>query len=111
MLDHSKSLRLAAAALLIFVLLSESAAPARGQNVGSLRAAQGRRVGRIRLPTPPFNPDAGVLGRRRGRVHNPPKTTSRRSPRRGVKATNRKPRPGTPRRRRVRRSRNVFSAK
>lgn len=111
MFDQCKSLRLVAAALILFVLLSESAAPARGQDVGSLRTPQGRRVGRIRLPTPPFNPDAGILNSRRGRARTPRKTTARRSPRRSVKATNRNPRPGTPRKRRVRRSRNVLSAK
>ena len=35
-------------------------APARGQLIGVGRA-RGRRVGRVVLPTPPFNPDAGIL--------------------------------------------------
>ena len=96
--------------VMLFVLFSESAVLTRGQNVRMTRSPQGRRVGRIRLPTPPFNPDAGILDSRRGRAHNSPKTTARRAPRRSVKATNRNPRPGTPRRRRVRRRRNVLSA-
>lgn len=99
------------AGVMLFALLSESAVFARGQNVRMTRASQGRRVGRIRLPTPPFNPDAGILDSRRGRVHNPPKTKARRAPKHSVKSTKGNARPGTPRRRRVRRSRNVLSAK
>lgn len=83
---QSKYLRSAAAALTLFVLLSGSAAPARGQDAGIFRAPQGRRVGRVRLPTPPFNPDAGVLDKGRGRAHGSPKTSARRPPKRRVKS-------------------------
>jgi len=94
--------RAATAAVLLFVFFMESPVPARGQGVGVYRGRQGRRVGRVTLPTPPFNPNAGILdsGGRRG--HDSPKTTQRRSTRRSVKAAGR----GTPRRRRVRRGRN-----
>lgn len=94
-----------AVVILFFVLFLESAPPAPGQEADIDRAPQRQRVGRVRLPTPPFNPDAGVLdGRGRG-AHGSHGTGARRPPARRVKAANRNPRPGTPRRRRVRRGR------
>jgi hypothetical protein len=44
-------------------------APARGQLIGI--GKRGRRVDRVVLPTPPFNPDAGILdgSKSRGRAH------------------------------------------
>ncbi|MET0648955.1 MAG: hypothetical protein ABW208_20285 [Pyrinomonadaceae bacterium] len=95
--------RAAAAAVLLFVFLLETPVPARGQGVGIYRGRQGRRVGRIPLPTPPFNPNAGVLDSRDGRGKDSPKTTRRRPARRSVKAAV----PNTPRRRRARRARNA----
>ena len=93
----------AAAALLLFVLFMESPGTARGQGVGVYRGRQGRRVGGVTLPTPPFNPNAGILNSRGGRSHDSPKTTRRRSTRRGVKkagpATQRRVRRGRPGRR------------
>lgn len=99
--------RAAAAAVLLFVFFPESPVSARGQGVGVYRGRQGRRVGRVTLPTPPFNPNAGILDRRGGRGRDSPKTTRRRSTRRGAKADA----PATPRRRRVRRGRNPAPAR
>ena len=93
--------RAVAAAILLFVFFMESPVPARGQGVGVYRGRQGRRVGRVTLPTPPFNPNAGILDRRGGRGHDSPKTARRRSTRRGVKTAGH----ATPRTRRVRRGR------
>ena len=94
--------RAAAAAVLLFVFFVESPAPARGQGVGVYRGRQGRRVGRVTLPTPPFNPNAGILTKRAERGHDSPKATRRRPTRPSVKTSGHK----TPRRRRVRRGRN-----
>jgi hypothetical protein len=77
----------------------------RGQDVGWYRGMQGRRVGHVALPTPPFNPDAGILDSRRRRGHDSTKTSPRRSTRRGIKADNRNRAHGTPRRWEVRRGR------
>jgi hypothetical protein len=82
--------RVAAAFVMLCVLLLVSPAPARGQGVGIYRGRQGRRVGRVTLPTPPFNPDAGILGSRKGRVDASPKAAPRRPKRRGVKTAKRK---------------------
>jgi hypothetical protein len=90
----------ASAAVLLFVLFLESPGTALGQGVGGYRGRQGRRVGRVTLPTPPFNPDAGILNKRGG--HDSPKATRRRSTRRNDKTNGH----GTRRRRRVRRGRN-----
>jgi hypothetical protein len=94
--------RAATAAVLLFVFFMESPGTARGQGVGVYRGRQGRRVGRVALPTPPFNPHAGILDGRVGSRHDSPKTTRRRSTRRGVKTAG----PATPRRRSVRRRRH-----
>lgn len=75
------------AALLFFF---ESSVPTRGQDAGLYRAGQGRRIGRVTLPTPPFNPDAGILGDRKGRAHGPSKNARRRTARRGVRTARRK---------------------
>ena len=91
-----------AAALLLCVFLLEPPAPARGQGVGVYRGRQGRRVGRMPLPTPPFNPNAGILDSPGGRKQDSPKTTRRRPARRTVKAAV----PNSSRRRRGRRVRN-----
>lgn len=87
------------AGVLLFVFCLESPGSARGRNPGVYRGRQGRRVGRVTLPTPPFNPDAGVLDNRGGRGHKPPKTRRHRSTRRSVKPAGH----GTPHGRRVRR--------
>ncbi len=81
------------------ILAAGFTAPTRGQDAGVYRGRQGRRVGGATLPTPPFNPNAGILGSR-GVNH-------RRSTGRGVGAANRNPAPGTTRRRAVRRGRNI----
>src|SRR5215211_3800284 len=86
------------AAVLLYIFFLESPAPARGQGIGVYRGRQGRKVGRVTLPTPPFNPNAGILDSRGGRRHDSPKTVSRRPTRRGVKAANRNPAPGSARR-------------
>ena len=96
--------RAAAAAVLLFVFFLESPGPARGQGVGVYRGRQGRRVGGVTLPTPPYNPNAGFLDGRGGSRRDSPKTTRRRSTRLGVKAAGQ----ATPRRRRVRRGRPVL---
>ena len=98
--------RLAAAAVLLFAFFLVSAAPARGQGGGVYRGRQGRRVGRVILPTPPFNPNAGILDSGKGRGRDSPKTAPRRSVGRRKHADSRNPLPGTPRRRRVRRGRH-----
>lgn len=92
----------ATAAVLLFVFFMESPDAARGQGVGVYRGRQGRRVGRVTLPTPPFNPNAGILESSGARGKDSPRATRRRSARRGAKAAGQ----GTPRRRRVRRGRN-----
>ena len=94
--------RAAAAAALLCVFLLEPPAPARGQGVGVYRGRQGRRVGRTPLPTPPFNPNAGILDGRGGRKQDSAKTARRRPARRTVKAAV----PTRPRRRRAPRVRN-----
>lgn len=86
----------AAAFVALFVLFLESPAPARGQGIGVYRVRQGRRVGRVTLPTPPFNPNAGILDSGKGRGRNLPKAAPRRSLGRGKHADNRNPHPGTP---------------
>ena len=91
--------RATTAALLLLVFFAELPGPARGQGVGVYRSRRGRRVGRVTLPTPPFNPDAGILNSHGG--HGLPKAARRRSTRRRVRAAG----PGTPRRRGVRSAR------
>ena len=91
-----------AAAVLLCVFLLEPPAPARGQGVGVYRGRQGRRVGRIPLPTPPYNPNAGILDSPGRRKQGSAKTTRRRPTRRTVKVAV----PNTPRRRRARRVSN-----
>ena len=95
-------IRAAAAAILLFIFFMESPGPAHGQGVAVYRGRQGRRVGRVTLPTPPFNPNAGILDSRGGHGHDSPKATRRRSTRRRVRTAG----PGMPRRRGVRRGRH-----
>lgn len=78
------------AAVLTFVLLTAGCAAAQGQDIGTYRGRQGRRVGRVTLPTPPFNPDAGILNKRKGRKAGPTKAAMRRPTRRNTRAANRK---------------------
>lgn len=99
MIPHSNKLIMAA---FLFIFFSVAASvSARGQ-VTAGRIGQGRRVGKVVLPTPPFNPDAGILTRPKTRSSStstkpaPHRTTNRR-----VRAGNRNPRPRTPRKRRV----------
>jgi hypothetical protein len=94
--------RAAAAAVLLLVFFAASPGTARGQGGGVYRGRQGRRVGGVTLPTPPYNPNAGVLDRRVGRVRDSPKAARRPPARRNDKTA----RQGTRRRRRVRRGRN-----
>src|SRR5215211_6792339 len=91
------------AAVLLYIFFLESPAPARGQGIGVYRGRQGRKVGRVTLPTPPFNPNAGILDGRERRRQDSPKSTPRRKAGSGVKAANRNPTRKTPGRRRVRR--------
>jgi len=81
--------RVAAAFVVLFVFFAASPAPARGQGVGVYGGRQGRRVGRVTLPTPPFNPGAGILGSRKGRAQDSTKAAPPRAARRGVKTTRR----------------------
>lgn len=71
-------------------------APARGQDLGVYRGRQGRRVGGVKLPTPPFNPDAGILGSggvsRRGSPKAAPRKPRKRAVRRGRNIRHRAPR-------------------
>lgn len=75
-----------AAFVVLFVFFLESPTPARGQGIGIYRVRQGRRVGRVTLPTPPFNPNAGILGSGKARVREAPKRVQRRATRRGIRA-------------------------
>lgn len=99
--------RAATAAVLLFVFFVESPGPALGQSGGVYGGRQRRRVGRVTLPTPPFNPNAGILDRRVGRGQDSPKAARRRSTRRRVKNAGH----ATPRRRRVLRRRNARRAR
>lgn len=81
------SLAAAFVALLIFMLASP--AHVRGQGVGVNRVMQKRRVGRVTLPTPPFNPDAGILGGGKARTRKAPKHARRRASQRGARAATR----------------------
>ena len=100
---NKQLIRAATVAVLLFAFFLELPAPARGQGIGIYRSRQGRRIGRVTLPTPPFNPNAGILDSGKGRGRNSPKVVPRRSVGRSKHADNRIPLPGTPRRRRVRR--------
>lgn len=100
MIQHHNKRITASVLLLVFFVAAEI--PARGQ-VTTGRGRQGRRVGSVVLPTPPFNPDAGILNGPRTRRATSSKVTQRRPVNRSVRDGNRKPRPGTPRKRRVRR--------
>jgi hypothetical protein len=67
-------------ALLLSLAFSlEACVPARGQLIS---IGKRRRVGRVVLPTPPFNPDAGILDGPRGRARNTTKAAPRRTPHR-----------------------------
>lgn len=101
MFNHSTRV-ISAAVLLAFCLMLD--ATAHGQVVRS-RVGRGQRVGGIVLPTPPYNPDAGVLSSPRSRGRSSAKPAERRAVGRNARAGKRKPRPVTPRRRRVRRGR------
>lgn len=57
------------------------------------------------MPTPPYNPNAGVLSSPRARRRSSAKPAERREVGRHARAGKRKPKPVTPRRRRVRRGR------
>jgi hypothetical protein len=93
--------------LLLFFLMAEI--PTYSQGIrGRYGRGQGRREGSIVLPTPPFNPDAGILRSPKGRGRNMPKVTPRRSINPKLNVNNRNPRPGTPRRRRIRRGRHKY---
>ena len=111
MLNRTKTLKLAIVTLFVLSLAAtdlegkdnslESGVRARGQIVrGGL--GKGRRVGRVTLPTPPYNPDAGILSEPKGRSRNSPKAAPRRSAKRHIKINNRNPNPRKPRKRRVR---------
>jgi hypothetical protein len=89
-----RSRKLVMAAILSFIFSVAAGIPARGQ-VLTGRVGQGRgRVGRVALPTPPFNPDAGILTRAKTPPATSTKATSRRRRpiNRRVKAGNRNPR-------------------
>lgn len=76
----------ATSAVLLFTLLIGSHTAAQGQGVRLYRGGQGRRVGRVTLPTPPFNPNAGILSGRKGREHGSTSAAPRRSTRHGIKS-------------------------
>lgn len=78
---------IAAAFVALFIFMLESPVPARGQIIG---VRQGRRVGRVTLPTPPFNPNAGILGSDKPHMRQAPKHVRRRhATRRGTHAATR----------------------
>jgi hypothetical protein len=91
------------AGLMLLIFLFNDGLPARGQVTTRRGAQEGRRVGGVVLPTPPFNPDAGILNAPKARRVPPAKAVSRRPNRRKAKIDNRHPLPGTPRKRRMRR--------
>ena len=91
--------------VLLLVISLAPALPVHGQIVGGgAGRGQGRREGNIVLPTPPFNPNAGILRSPKGRARKAPQVTPRRPLKRS--ANSRNPRPRTPRQRRVRRGTN-----
>jgi hypothetical protein len=98
------STRVIRAGLLLLALCLASVSAARGQVIRS-RRGQGQRVGRVVLPTPPFNPDAGILSGPRAGGKSSPKAGARRPAGRKARAKSRKPRAGTPGRPRARRGR------
>ena len=74
----TRLVKVVAAVALLLVFSMELLIPARSQVV-RIGGGRGRRVGRVVLPTPPFNPDAGILDSPRGRGRNSPKVTPRRT--------------------------------
>ena len=99
MFDYSTRV-IAAGLLLAFCVTLETTT--HGQLIRG-RVGRGQRVGDVVLPTPPYNPNAGVLGSPRARRRPAAKPAERRTVGRKAGAGKRKPRPATPRRRRARR--------
>lgn len=99
----SHTTRVISAGMLLALCLTLDMA-AHGQVVRS-RVGRGQRVGGVVLPTPPYNPNAGVLSSPRARRRSSAKPAERREVGRHARAGKRNPKPVTPRRRRVRRGR------
>ena len=94
-------------AVVVVLLLAfslEWGVPARGQLI-EIGKARRRRVGRVVLPTPPFNPDAPVLADERGRGRNRQKTAASSNVRKAGRTGHRRPRQVPPRK--VRRYRHL----
>ena len=62
--------------LLLLFLVAEI--PVHAQGIGGTYRRGQRREGSIVLPTPPFNPNAGILSKPKARSRNAPKATQRR---------------------------------
>lgn len=84
-------LKAATAVALLLAFSLELCAPARGQLIGVGRARE-RRIGRVVLPTPPFNPDAGILDGPKGRGRNPERAATRRRMSHHKRSSKRQPR-------------------
>lgn len=103
----SKFTKPAGACFLMLALCLTLGSSAFGQWAGGgYGRGQGRREGGIVLPTPPFNPDAGILRGRKGRARGGPGPAPRRAVVRRAGAGKRSRRPVTPRVRRVSRGRH-----
>lgn len=100
---HTKAMT---AGIMMFILFLTEGLPAHSQVTGE-RGGRGRRIGGVVLPTAPFNPDAGILNAPKARRASTSKVVSRRPNSNKAKISNRHPRPGTPRKRRVRRGRQL----
>lgn len=74
---HTRSHKAIKAIALSLIFYLGQGLPARGQLI-EVGKARRRRVGRVVLPTPPFNPDAGILDSPKGHSRNAPKTGPRR---------------------------------
>ncbi|HEX8473066.1 MAG TPA: hypothetical protein VF666_03470 [Pyrinomonadaceae bacterium] len=100
-MPHPSKVVTSAVLLLVFSLCAS--VPASGQVVLG-RGGNGRRVGRIVLPTPPYNPDAGVINSPKTRRTTSTDAAPRRTAKRSAKSVKRNPRRATPRKRRMGRS-------
>jgi hypothetical protein len=102
MFDHLRGVISAGVLLVCCLMLPDTAA--HGQAIRG-RVGRGQRVGRVVLPTPPYNPNAGILNGPKTRGRTTSGVAARRPAVGRVKAKDRNPRPGTIRGRRVRRVR------
>ena len=65
-------------AIWLLLLFLAAEIPVHTQGIGGTYRRGQRREGNIVLPTPPFNPNAGILGKPKARSRNASKATPRR---------------------------------